>query len=420
MKAMRITLLAYGSRGDVHPYVALGVGLQRSGHTVRLAAPALFQRHIEGRGLEFAPLTGDPNQLVREAMEKAGGGANLLRLSQVILGHTIPIAVAVIADVRRACLGADAIVHSLLTTMIGHLVAVEQDTPDVSALIYAAFAPTAAFPNPAFPAWPLGGAYNRLTHQIFGQMFWLANRWIYAWLRRRRPELPPFTTLPFDAGATRPTPLLIGLSPQVSPRPADWGPHVYLTGYWFLDAAADWRPPPALDAFLAAGPPPVYVGFGSNSGAEVVGASDIAQQALARAGLRGVLLTGSAGIAPAGLPDYVCPLEDAPFDWLFPRVAATLHHGGVGTTAASLRAGVPTLIVPSIADQYHWGRQVGRLGVGPPAIPRRRLNVENLTEALRQATGDAGMAQRAAELGRRIRAEDGVGRAVQFIEQYCA
>ena len=374
---------------------------------------------MEQRGLEFAPLTGDPNELVRQVMEKAGG-TNLLRLSQVVLSHTIPIAIAVIADARRACQGADAIVHSLLTTMIGHLIAVEQDTPDVSALIYTAFAPTAAFPSPVFPAWPLGGGYNRLTHQLFGQMFWVSNRWTHAWLSRRYPDLPPLTELPFRAGNKRPTPILIGLSPQVIPPPADWGPHVYLTGYWFLDAAPNWRAPPALADFLSAGPPPVYVGFGSNSGAAVSGATAIALAALTRAGLRGVLLTGQDDVAPARLPAHVCPIDDPPFDWLFPRMAATVHHGGVGTTAAALRAGAPSVIVPSIADQHYWGRQTQRLGVGPPAIPGRRLNVENLTEALRRATSDADMRARAGELGRRIRAEDGVARAVKIIEQYCA
>jgi sterol 3beta-glucosyltransferase len=413
---MRITLLAYGSRGDVQPYVALGVGLQRAGHTARLAAPRVFRELIERHGLEFAPLAGDPSELVRQAMARAGGGANLLRLSQVVLSHTIPIATAVIADVRRACRDADAVVHSLLTSYIGHLAAGERGIPDVCALIYAALAPTSAFPNPAFPALPLGGGYSRLTHQIFEQMLWLANHWIYAWLRRRHPDLPPAVGLPFGAGARQPTPLLIGLSPQVLPRPADWGPHVHLTGYWFLDDAADWRPPAALTEFLAAGPPPVFVGFGSNSGAGVAGATEIARQALARVGRRGVMLTP----ATPELPPDVFPLADAPFDWLFPRMAALVHHGGMGTTAAGLRAGVPSIIVPSIADQHHWGREVARLGVGPAAIPARRLNVENLTEAIRRVTGDEAMQERAVDLGRRIAAEDGVARAVQVIEAHCA
>ena len=134
--------------------------------------------------------------------------------------------------------------------------------------------------------------------------------------------------------------------------------------------------------------------------------------ALALTGQRAVVLTGWGGLSAAELPREICAVDWVPFDWLFPRVAAVVHHGGAGTTAASLRAGVPTVIVPFFLDQYYWGRRVFELGAGTRPIPRKRLQADTLAAALQLATTDPNMRERAAALGERIRAEDGVERAV--------
>lgn len=140
--------------------------------------------------------------------------------------------------------------------------------------------------------------------------------------------------------------------------------------------------------------------------------------ALQQAGRRAILLGGWSELGGGGLPDTVLKVSEVPHDWLFPRVAAVVHHGGAGTTAAGLRAGVPAVIVPFFADQPFWGRQIYQLGVGPRPIPRKRLTAERLAVAIRIATGDEALRHRAAELGRRIRTEDGVAKAVEIIEYY--
>jgi UDP:flavonoid glycosyltransferase YjiC (YdhE family) len=190
-----------------------------------------------------------------------------------------------------------------------------------------------------------------------------------------------------------------------------------VTGYWFLDPAADWTPPSALVEFLATGPPPVYVGFGSMGNQSPEETADLVVQALLQAGQRGIILSGWSGLRTAEKPDSVFMLDSAPFSWLFPRVAAVVHHGGAGTMAAGLRAGVPSIVVPFFGDQPYWGQRVVELGVGPQPIPRRRLTAERLAKAIQQAVSDQPMRQRATELGARIRAEDGVGRAVAIVEQ---
>jgi UDP:flavonoid glycosyltransferase YjiC (YdhE family) len=210
--------------------------------------------------------------------------------------------------------------------------------------------------------------------------------------------------------------VLYGYSPAVIPKPPDWGEDTHVTGYWFLDPVEAWTPPAALVEFLEAGPPPVFVGFGSMSSRKPEETTALIVDALDRAGQRAILLSGWGGLEGARVPDTVFVVDAVPYSWLFPRVAAVVHHGGAGTTSAGLRAGVPSLVIPFFGDQPFWGRRVAALGVGPEPVPRRRLTAERLARALREAVTDEGMRQRAAELGARIRTEDGVGRAVAVLE----
>ena len=169
--------------------------------------------------------------------------------------------------------------------------------------------------------------------------------------------------------------------------------------------------------FLQSGPPPVYIGFGSMTNSKPEEVADMLLQALARTGLRGVLYEGWGGLKKEQLPDTVFMTGSVPHTWLFPRMAAVIHHGGVGTTAAGLAAGVPSIITPFFADQPFWGQRVHQLGVGTKPIPRKRLTVDSLAQALDSVLSDEEMRKRAALLGERIRAENGVAQAVAIIEQ---
>jgi sterol 3beta-glucosyltransferase len=221
---------------------------------------------------------------------------------------------------------------------------------------------------------------------------------------------------PFGSDRLAHGPILYGFSPSVIAPPRDWGEHVHVTGYWFLDPPSDWTPPPALVEFLQAGPPPVYIGFGSMSSQRPEETAALVGQALARAGQRAIMLSGWGGLHQAD-SDSVFMVDSVPHAWLFPQVAAVVHHGGAGTTAASLRAGVPSIVIPFHGDQPFWGQRVADLGVGPAPIPRRNLTVERLAQAIHRAVTDQPMRQRAADLGAKIRAEDGVARAVALVQQ---
>ena len=164
--------------------------------------------------------------------------------------------------------------------------------------------------------------------------------------------------------ASAPIPVLYPYSPQLLPVPADFPPRVHVTGAWFLEPTTPWEPPASLAVFLEAGPPPVYVGFGSTGGRGGQRRAQLMLGALAQTGQRGVLARGWGGLGPDTLPDTVYLLDEAPHDWLFPRMAAVVHHGGSGTTAAGLRAGKPTVICPAFGDQPFWGRLVQRGAAG--------------------------------------------------------
>jgi sterol 3beta-glucosyltransferase len=190
-----------------------------------------------------------------------------------------------------------------------------------------------------------------------------------------------------------------------------------MTGYWFLNRTEDWAPPPELEAFLDAGPPPVYVGFGSMAGRNPERLANIVIEALQKAAVRGIIATGWGGLKARDLPETILQIEQVPHEWLFPRVAAVIHHGGAGTTAAGLRAGKPATIVPFFGDQPFWGQRLHELGVGADPIPQKKLTVEKLVSALNDVLSTPEMARNAEILGEKIRREDGIANAVGLIEK---
>ncbi len=199
------------------------------------------------------------------------------------------------------------------------------------------------------------------------------------------------------------------------PKPPDWGDHIFVTGYWLLDSPPGWQPPADLAAFIEFGPTPIYVGFGSMSARDPRATTQLIVEALRRTEQRSVLSTGWSGLADADLLESVFAVESIPHDWLFPRMAAVVHHGGAGTTGAGLLAGIPNVIVPAAGDQFLWGEGVEALGVGPKAIPRKRLTVERLAEAIQVAVNDASTRERAKALGECVRADDGIALATRII-----
>ena len=189
------------------------------------------------------------------------------------------------------------------------------------------------------------------------------------------------------------------------------------TGYWLPPAAA-WTPPDSLRRFLDAGPAPLFIGFGSMTIRKPPATTALILDALARTEQRAVLHAGWAGLGRQPLPDHVYPIDTfVPYDWLLPRTAAAIHHGGSSTTAQALRAGVPSLVVPFLFDQFFWGRRVAALGAGPQPLPFRRLTAARLTQRIRRLVDDDGLRRAAAILGQQLRSEAGIAAAVTALER---
>ena len=417
---MKIVISTFGVRGDVQPYLALAVGLQAAGHRVTLATSQNFTVWIESYGVHAHPTSFNFQEAMQQPEAQAiVQGKNFPRQLR-LLREAMNQSPAAQESAWDAIQEADLVVQS--PTGVGALEAASQRGIPVAFASPVPFTPTRAFPsfNMASLRFSLGGHYNLLTHKLAQRMMWnVMGSPMSAHLRttlglrpwRSYNELLAYAR---SVGA----PWLYGFSAHVVPRPADWDETQHVTGYWFLDPPPGWAPDPDLLRFLESGPPPVYIGFGSMSFMDPEGQTQLALRALDLSGQRGVVLTSSDNRARQAAPPSVLVVDNVPHSWLFPRMAAVVHHGGAGTTGASLRAGVPSIVAPYAPnDQPAWAERVARLGVGLRLPGFKQLTAEKLAQAIDTAVHDATLRTRAAALGEKIRAEDGVARAVEIIEQ---
>lgn len=416
---MRALIFTHGTRGDVQPYAALARTLERAGHEAVLAAPAAAAELVKSHGLRFFPLADGPMTLlqdpqVREGIETNYRGLRGKALALRVMRRVRPLLAHVAADMAASVeCGADIVVHN--PGVPGHHVAEALGIPAVPAGLQPVWVPTRAFRNPMLPL-PLPRALNRasylaiklLVHTMGGVSDQLRDE---LGLPRRRGR-HDFLRRP-DGG---PAPVLHGFSRHILPPDTDYPAWVRTTGFWFLPAAPDWTPPAALADFLAAGEPPVYVGFGSMAGTDPHRLGRVVADAARLAKVRVVLATGWGGIQLDEPPPNVLRVTDVPHDWLFDRVAAVVHHGGSGTTGAALAAGKPQVVCPFAADQPFWATRMHTAGVAPAPLPPRLLTAPDLAAAIRHATTNPATIDRAAALGHHVRTEDGVTTAVRVLE----
>lgn len=416
---MHVTITALGSRGDVLPYATLGQALVAAGHAVRFATFESFAPTIATHGLDFHPVHGDPAAVLNTSggMALAESGQNVIRMWLGIVRSFGTMAAGYARDLSPlARLDTDLMLTQLPGALYAHDLAERLGVP----LAMAAVMPltrTRAYPMLAFPGLLRGvPGYNRLTYLVAEQLVWQIYRPAISRWRREALDLSSAGFWGYFGELERSgVPVLNGFSAHVVPRPPDWGDHVHVTGYWFPEDPA-WQPPDDLVRFLDGGAPPVFLGFGSMPVRDAQRTTALLLDAVRLSGQRAILHAGWAGIGADDLPDTVFLIDYAPYGWLFPRLGAIVHHGGSGTTGFALRSGVPSIVVPFLFDQFYWGRQVAALGVGPSPIPYRRLSAERLAQTIRVAVTDAEMQRRAAALGERIRAEDGLATAVRLVE----
>ncbi len=401
---MRICILTFGTRGDVQPYVALGLGLKSAGHHVSIATLEEFEPLVMEYGLQFERLRGD---FLKAAQASPNG--NPFKL----IGQYVEMARDTLADEWACAQNTEVLIYNS-AALGGFSIAEKLGIPAFASFPAPMYTPTKEFPSPFLPFSNLG-VFNKWSHKFFATLGPAIYRGVINNWRRSTLGLPPAKGEERLNG--KPVTTLYAYSSAVVPRPLDWDESAFVSGYWFLDRPPGWQPDPELVDFIQAGSPPVYIGFGSmymNGGAHK---TELVVEALKQAGQRGILSTGWGGLAKTMNSEDIFIVDAVPHDWLFPQMAAVVHHGGAGTTAAALRAGKPTIICPFVGDQPFWGRRVSALGVGPAPVSQFRLTAERLAQAIRVAVTDPEMRRRSAALGEIIRAEDGVRNAVDFINR---
>jgi sterol 3beta-glucosyltransferase len=413
---VRVLLFTVGSEGDVRPFVALAARLRIEGHAPVLAAPAHFQDLAAPGDVAFVPLDLDMTEVGR-AVAGRHGLANLIAFTRAMgqrAGRMLP---GVTAG-ATAHGPVDLVIHHPVLPVGQHL-AEMLGVPAVVASLAPALVPTREFPSAIWPSTALlPGPLNRWS-------YYAARYLTGAWCRRdidrwRRDTLclrpRPRRHDPLgDPSVT----VLHAFSRHVVARPADWPGPAHITGYWLTGQDPAWSPPRRLASFLDTGDPPVYLGFGSMPVDRPTALAAAVTSAARQTGARFIVHSLNAELTRrlAGRPERILIIRRVPHDWLFPRTAAVVHHGGAGTTGTAVAAGRPQVIWPFGVDQHSWAARMAGLGVAVPAGPIRTLTGSRLASAVTQALGDRRLTELAQDLAARVRAEDGTGQAVAHLER---
>ncbi len=398
---MKVVVLTYGTEGDTRPLIALSHALRAAGHEVHLLGGARTLGWAHELVIPASPLSGDVRELFTD-----WGQAGPPNTAKSLVKLTNANSAAWMKQTLAVAEGCEAIVTSGLAGFVGLSIAERLNVPAIGTGMIP-LTPSREFASPFLPPSRVPGWFNRASLTLTNQLFWLAFKKA---LNRARTEvlgLPPRKTLWKDH------PMLYGISPTILPRPADWPANAYLCGQWALPAGDCHTPSPDLVSFLAAGPAPIYMGFGSMTGFDMPKIVNAVSAALD--GQRAVFSRGWNGMDNVTLPDNIFCIDHTPHEWLFPRMAAVIHHGGSGTSHSALRAGKPSIVMPFVGDQFFWANRLQQLGVAPAAISPAHPDPKALAAAIRFVERKSVVA-RAAELGKKMSGEDGLATGVDVIE----
>ena len=412
---MRVLIATVGGRGDVAPFTGLGAAMRAAGHGVAIATDEVFEDLVTGCGLQFRPLPGSQRVLDDSRwLQGKAGSASPVRMIRLLAEHVRRLHRGILAVARQDT--PDVLALTGITALGGYHVAEGLGLHGMG-LQLQPMAPTGEFPPSLAGARSLGRLGNRAAGRVTAATLALGLAGSARQIRREL-GLPPRSAREAVLGQpdARRWPVFHGFSPAVVPRPADWPDGYQVTGYWWPARPAGWNPPADLQDFLDSGPPPVFFGFGSLTPEDTGEITELAAAAGRQARVRLVIQAGQAGPRPAcHSPVDLIVIGDMPHDWLFPKMAAVVHHAGGGTSAAGLRAGVPAVTVPHIGDQPFWSARLAALGVGPPPIPRSKLSVPVLAAAIRNAVADSSYRTHAEALSRRLASEDGAAPVISML-----
>ncbi|CAZ81558.1 unnamed protein product [Tuber melanosporum] len=419
---LNIVIMVIGSRGDVQPFVAVAKVLkEKYGHRVRLATHPAFREFVGGEGVDFFSVGGDPAELMAFMVKNPGLVPSVETIKAGDLVRRREQMFDMFQGFWRACIEpndrnypfvADAIIAN--PPSFAHVHCAEKLGIPLHLMFTFPYSPTQTMPHPLamIQSSNLGKDYtNAISYSMIDMMTWQGLGDLVNKFRQKTLGLEPVATLWAPGMISRlKVPFTYMWSPALIPKPYDWGDHIDITGFVFLDLASSFKPPQELADFLDAGPPPVYIGFGSI----VVDDPDTLTQTIFTAvkstGVRALVSKGWGGIGgeESDVPDNLFMLDNTPHDWLFSRVSAVVHHGGAGTTAIGLYHGRPTMIVPFFGDQAFWGSMVANAGAGAEPVPHKELTAEKLADGIEKLLSEECQLA-AGKISKQIREDDGNG-----------
>jgi UDP:flavonoid glycosyltransferase YjiC (YdhE family) len=408
---MKLLIATYGTEGDARPFAALCRGLMDAGHEAHLLADTATLGSAHALGVPATALAGDirgmlrPDHAIAGVVAKGGGFNETARALAKIANENAQSWMRTIVAAGEGC---DAILVAGLAAFVGLSAAEYLGAKGIGSGMIP-ITPTAAFPSPFLPPRWVPRVLNRASHGLVNGLLWKA-------FRDKTNAARAMFGLPPRKAVWKDHPMVYGVSPGLLAAPADWPANAHLCGQWLAPSPA-WTPPAALARFLAAGDAPVYIGFGSMTGFDNARLLDALIEAMQ--GRRALFYPGWSGIDPQALPENFFVVGDTPHDWLLPRTAAVIHHGGSGTSHSAARAGVPSIVTPFAGDQFFWAERLRLAGVAPPAVDGRKPTARAFVNALDYAASET-VRSRARALGETMHAENGVANAVAVLERIVA
>ena len=410
---MRVALIAIGSTGDTQPMALLGKELMKHGHQAQLFAFSALEPLAIRAGLPFQALPGDAARFIGGIMRPGASPFTYFKRMHESLDGTIE---PLLDEIYKAFQGADAVV----CTFFGATpYAMAEKTGTVFFQVnFSPIDPTGQYGIPVMRTLPLGHSFNQALYRLAYRMIGaVERRYAHPWCAQKGVVKRPGGSKPDYRIGERRVPVLYAFSEHVVPRAPEWSEAVHEIGFFFEDSHG-FAPSAALSSFLDRKPAPIYIGFGSMPSCDEQKTLCALLDALVKTKLRAILAPGWSDMCSAEFPSHIhCEDKFVPHDWLFPKVQAVVHHGGAGTTASGLRAGVPTLIVPHGGDQFFWGERVYSLGCGPKPLPFLKLTGSSLANRLEKLVSNASYRRNAVRMGALLREESGILRAVKMIEQ---
>ncbi|TQV90735.1 UDP-glucose,sterol transferase [Cordyceps javanica] len=440
---LNIAIHIVGSRGDVQPFIPIAQSLSKPpyNHRVRICTHPVFKDFVEDQGVEFFSIGGDPEALMsymvrnpgllpnRESVKAGDIGKRREEMAEIINGcwrscieagngMGDPVTAATVKDPKQLFI-ADVIIAN--PPSMAHIHCAEKLGIPLHMVFTMPWSPTDAFAHP-LAAMNYGGADKKMANYISFIMMelltWQGLGDLISRFRHQKLGLDPISPLwGFHLLPRLRVPFTYLWSKSLIPKPKDWGSYINITGFSFLPLASSYTPPDDLKAFLAAGPAPIYIGFGSIVVKKPEELTRLLFAAVKKAGVRAIISKGWSKVGGDHVPDNIYLIGNCPHDWLFQRVSAVVHHGGAGTTAAGIAAGKPTVVVPFFGDQAFWGQMVARAGAGPEPVPFTEMTVDSLTQSITTALTEH-VQKGAQEMAKTIAAENGAQDTVtDFLER---